>query len=161
MRRVIPTPPCLRAPSEVMSRIVRSRSADRQRIVLRHAASTTQHVASGFGETCEVTLAKDVSANNQRLCLDGSRVAQMSDTQPPHLNSAAVGIGRHVSGIADPFNGHIDEFRISHIQRSDGWIETTWSNMSDQVLSQRQGQKRKTAEAASRYRWPAPVWWSV
>jgi hypothetical protein len=30
-----------------------------------------------------------------------------------------------VSAVADPFNGHIDEFRISHVQRSDGWIETT------------------------------------
>jgi hypothetical protein len=37
---------------------------------------------------------------------------------------------RHVSGIADPFNGYIDEFRIAHVQRSDGWIETTWNNMS-------------------------------
>jgi hypothetical protein len=55
----------------------------------------------------------------------------MSDTLPIGLNSAALGIGRHVSGIADPFNGHIDEFRISHVQRSDGWIETTWNNMSD------------------------------
>jgi hypothetical protein len=45
----------------------------------------------------------------------------MSDTQPIELNSAALGIGRHVSGIADPFNGHIDEFRIAHVQRSDGW----------------------------------------
>ena len=36
-----------------------------------------------------------------------------------------------MSGIADPFNGHIDEFRIAHVQRSDGWIETTWNNMSD------------------------------
>jgi hypothetical protein len=36
-----------------------------------------------------------------------------------------------VSGIADPFSGHIDEFRIPHIQRSDGWIETTWNSMSD------------------------------
>jgi hypothetical protein len=35
-----------------------------------------------------------------------------------------------VTGIADPFNGHIDEFRISHVQRSDRWIGTTWSNMS-------------------------------
>jgi hypothetical protein len=25
-----------------------------------------------------------------------------------------------LQGIADPFNSHIDEFRISHIQRSDG-----------------------------------------
>jgi hypothetical protein len=48
----------------------------------------------------------------------------MSDTLPIDLNSAALGIGRHVSGIADPFNGHIDKFRISHVQWSDGWIET-------------------------------------
>jgi hypothetical protein len=39
---------------------------------------------------------------------------------PIHLNSAAPGIGRHG-----------DEFRIAHVQRSDGWIETTWNNMSD------------------------------
>jgi hypothetical protein len=44
----------------------------------------------------------------------------MSDTLPLDLNSAALGIGRHVSGVADPFNGHIDEFRISHVQCSDG-----------------------------------------
>jgi hypothetical protein len=35
----------------------------------------------------------------------------MSDTQPIDVNSAALGIGRHVSRIADPFSGHIDEFR--------------------------------------------------
>jgi hypothetical protein len=55
----------------------------------------------------------------------------MSDTLPIDLNAAALGIGRHVSGVADRFNGHIDEFRISHVQRSDGWIETTWNNMSN------------------------------
>ena len=36
-----------------------------------------------------------------------------------------------MSGIADPFNGHIDEFRIAHVQRSDGWTGTAWNNMSD------------------------------
>ena len=36
-----------------------------------------------------------------------------------------------MSAIVDPCNGHIDEFRIAHVQRSDGWIETTWNNMSD------------------------------
>ena len=77
------------------------------------------------------TYDKDAGPNNQRLYLNGARVAQMSDTLPIDLNSAALGIGRHVSGIADPFNGHIDEFRIAHVQRSDGWIETTWNNMSD------------------------------
>jgi hypothetical protein len=38
---------------------------------------------------------KDVGANNQRLYLNDTRVAQMSDTLPIDLNSAALGIGRH------------------------------------------------------------------
>jgi hypothetical protein len=62
---------------------------------------------------------------------ESARVAQMSDTLPIDLNTAALRIGRHLSGIADPFNGHIDGFRIAHVQRSDGWIETTWNDMSD------------------------------
>jgi hypothetical protein len=37
----------------------------------------------------------------------------------------------HQRWHGDPFNGHIDEFRIAHVQRADGWIETTWNNMSD------------------------------
>ena len=36
-----------------------------------------------------------------------------------------------MSGVAGPFNGRIDECRISHFQRSDSWIETTWNNLSD------------------------------
>jgi hypothetical protein len=43
-----------------------------------------------------------------------SHPSRQSDTPPIDLNSAALGIGRHVSGIADPFNGHIDAFRIAH-----------------------------------------------
>ena len=80
----------------------------------RHARSRTgctddirRHIA-GTGD-------KDAGANNQRFYLNGTRVAQMSDTLPIDLNSAALGIGRYVSGIADPFNGHIDEFRIAHV----------------------------------------------
>jgi hypothetical protein len=77
------------------------------------------------------TYDKDAGPENQRLYLNGSRVAQMSDTAAISLNSNPLGIGRHASGIADPFNGHIDEFRISHVQRSDGWIATTWNNLSN------------------------------
>jgi hypothetical protein len=36
------------------------------------------------------------------------------------LVSVSLGIGGHVSGIADPFNGHIDAFRISHGQAPAG-----------------------------------------
>ena len=74
-----------------------------------------------------------------------------SDTLPLDLNSAALGIGRHVSGIADPFNGHIDEFRIAYVQRSDGWIGTTWNNMSDPGAFAAQGPRSR--QAASRHRW--------
>jgi len=77
------------------------------------------------------TYDKDAGPCNQRLYLNGARVAQMSDAQPIDLNSASLGIGRHASGVADPFNGHIHELRTPHVQRSDGWIETTWNSMSD------------------------------
>jgi hypothetical protein len=33
-----------------------------------------------------------------------------------------------VSSGADPFNGHIDRFRI--VQRSNGCISTTWNKMT-------------------------------
>jgi hypothetical protein len=33
----------------------------------------------------------------------------------------------HVSSAAEPFKGHIDEFRIAHVKRTDGRIETTWT----------------------------------
>jgi hypothetical protein len=36
-----------------------------------------------------------------------------------------------MSGLDEPFTGHIDELRIAHVQRSDAWIETTWNNLSD------------------------------
>jgi len=48
----------------------------------------------------------------------------MSDTLPIDLNSAALGIGRQVSGITDPFNGHIDEFRS---RTSRGWPSSSRS----------------------------------
>jgi hypothetical protein len=64
-----------------------------------------------------------------------------------------------VSGIADPFNGHIDEFRISHVQRSDGWIATTLNNMSNPGAFAVAGAEEQ--EAASRHPWQAPVWSSA
>ena len=44
------------------------------------------------------TYDKDAGPNNQRLYLNGARVAQMSDPQPLDLNSNPLGIARHVSG---------------------------------------------------------------
>ena len=41
------------------------------------------------------TYDKDAGSNNQRLNLNGTRVAQMSDTQPLAPNANPLGIGRH------------------------------------------------------------------
>jgi hypothetical protein len=62
-----------------------------------------------------------------------------------------------VSGVADPFNGHIDEFRIAHVQRSDGWIETTWNNMGDPGAFAAAGARSRRAGMASRHRLQALV----
>jgi hypothetical protein len=43
------------------------------------------------------TYDKDAGPNNQRLYLNGARVARMGGTQPIDLYSAALGIGRHVN----------------------------------------------------------------
>jgi hypothetical protein len=72
-------------------------------------------------------------------------------TQPPWHRPAC-------EHIADPFNDDIDEVRIAHIQRSDGWIETTWNNMTIAARSPQQGPKSR--KAASRHGLPAPVWWT-
>jgi hypothetical protein len=57
-----------------------------------------------------------------------------------------------VSGIADPFNGHIDEFRISQIQRSDGWIETTWPEHPARWHSQGASSSASSAPEPPRFR---------
>jgi hypothetical protein len=66
--------------------------------------SMTSRARSGTepGATSAGTYDKDAGPNNQRLHLNGTRVAQRSDTLPLDLNSNPLGIGRRVSGIADP-----------------------------------------------------------
>jgi hypothetical protein len=95
------------------------------------------------------------TAGNQRLYLNGTRVAQMSDTQPIDLNSAALGIGRHVSGIADPFNGHIDEFASRTSSVPTAGPRPPETTRATPVRSQWQGPK--SWQAASRHRLQAPV----
>jgi hypothetical protein len=60
-----------------------------------------------------------------------------------------------VNGVADPLNGRIDDFRISHVQRSDGWIATSWNNMS--ALGAFAVAGARSREAATRHRWQALV----
>jgi len=130
--------------------MMRCRSRQRRR-------SPATSCRSSATSICADAFDKDAGPNNQRLYLNGAGLGQNSDTFPIHLNSAALGIGRHVSGIADPFNGHIDAFRISHVQRSDGWIATTRNNMSDPGAFVVAGRRGRAAGMVSRHRLPAPV----
>jgi hypothetical protein len=58
-----------------------------------------------------------------------------------------------VSGIADPFQRPFDEFCISHGQRSDGWIQTTWNNMSDPgAFALAAAEESRKAGVSSRHR---------
>jgi hypothetical protein len=56
--------------------------------VIRLAAGTLGNGAWGY---IVGTYDKDAGTNNQRLYLKGTRVAQMSDTQPLDLNSNPLG----------------------------------------------------------------------
>jgi hypothetical protein len=76
-------------------------------------------------ELSRVDLDPRVSSSRCRRTRPICRRTARSDTCP--LNSNPLGIGRHAGGIADPFDDRIDEFRISHVQRSDDWIATTWN----------------------------------
>jgi hypothetical protein len=60
-------------------------------------------------------LAPSRERNSSGRLHDGEAAAQIASS------TWAVSI-EPCERIADPFNGHIDEFRISHVQRSDGWI---------------------------------------
>jgi hypothetical protein len=70
-------------------------------------------------------------------------------------------IGRHASGVADPFNGHIDEFRIAPVQRPDGWIKTIWNSMSDPGAFAVAGAEKQEGGMASRHRSQALAWSSA
>jgi hypothetical protein len=80
------------------------------------SATITLAPADSAAQPAAALIYTDGTANGLFRSAAVSEVAlvvrsRMSDTQPLDLNSNPLGIGRHVSGIADPFNGHIDEFR--------------------------------------------------
>jgi hypothetical protein len=47
------------------------------------------------------------------------------------LSSPTIKIGNHANGSDDPFDGFIDEVRISSVARSDNWLDTEYNNQSD------------------------------
>ena len=50
---------------------------------------------------------------------------------------------------------------VAHVQRSDGWIETTSNNMSDPGAFAAAGAEEQEGGMASRHRLPALVWSSA
>jgi hypothetical protein len=111
------------------------------------------------------TLSQVISANLTRAALEAAPViADLSSWLADVAGKAGIAWERlfdapeetlaRVSGIADPFGGHIDEFRIPHIQRSDGWIEHRGQRDSTEVRPARlvavfaRGRRRCDDEAA-------------
>ena len=41
-----------------------------------------------------------------------------------------MGAGEEISGVSGPFDGLIDEIRISTVVRPDAWLKATYRNLS-------------------------------
>ena len=74
-----------------------------------------------------LTYDKDDGVDNQRLYIDGVLMNQRTLSEEIQMNSNNLKISSDVI----PFNGTIDEVRISNIARSDGWIATCYNNQND------------------------------
>jgi len=79
------------------------------------------------------TYDQDNGADNQRLWLNGAVKAEATVSGALAAGTEGMGIGENITGVADPFDGLIDEIRISTLVRSDAWITATYRNLSDPV----------------------------
>jgi len=66
---------------------------------------------------------------NLRIYRNGSQVGSLPTSGSITVDNYGVEIGRHPNN--DPFNGPIDEVRISDTDRDSCWIGTEFSNMDD------------------------------
>jgi hypothetical protein len=67
-------------------------------------------------------------ANNQRLWLNG--VVKAEATVSGALQAGSEGIGEEIRGVSDPFDGVIDEVRISTVVHPDAWLRVALRNLT-------------------------------
>jgi len=76
------------------------------------------------------TYDKDEGTDNKELWLNGAIKISQTVSGALQAGTSDMGIGEEISGTADPFDGLIDEIRISTLKRSDAWITATYRNLS-------------------------------
>jgi hypothetical protein len=83
------------------------------------------------GTWYQVTGKYDGSASQKYIRIDNTADTQSSQTGNLTVNSDQVRIGDNATGADEPFDGIIDEVRISSTSRSDDWLNTEYNNVSD------------------------------
>ena len=77
------------------------------------------------------------------LFIDGTPAASAETSGPVRSSQTPIVIGRLAGGGA-PFQGEIEEVRISSTARSDQWIEVTYQNLANPAEFVRMGPEEKT-----------------
>jgi hypothetical protein len=72
----------------------------------------------------------DSTANTLEMDIDGTNERSVTTSGTGNTNTNKVVVGAYNTAGALPYEGLIDELRISNIARSDGWIETSHDNMN-------------------------------
>lgn len=83
------------------------------------SANTNYVFSSTYNGSSQLELFKDGSSVDTDACSD------------PQSRSDDSGIGKRIGAAGTEWNGIIDEFRISSIQRSDSWISTVSNTMTN------------------------------
>jgi hypothetical protein len=78
-----------------------------------------------------VTGKYDGSVSTKYIRIDNTADTNSSQTGNLTVNTDTVRIGDNATGADQPFDGIIDEVRISSTSRSDDWLNTEYNNVSD------------------------------
>ena len=78
-----------------------------------------------------MVLKYDGSANRMYLRYNDVADADVAQSGSLRQNSYNIRIGDHATGGDDPFDGIIDEVRISSKARSNEWLDTEYNNQND------------------------------
>jgi len=74
---------------------------------------------------------KEAVSNNVKFYVQGANSYQVNETGSISLSASNFTIGNSETGAIYPFNGSIDEVRISNIARDTGWVSAGYNNQYD------------------------------
>jgi hypothetical protein len=68
---------------------------------------------------------------NMRLRIDKTEVGSVAQTGDIMQDTRGIAIGNQPEGTLNPFDGIIDEMRVSSIRRSNAWLDTEYNNIKN------------------------------